>query len=626
MLVEYKNFEKLPKALEGEDLYKLINADSDQDKSDIDKCYSRIIAPTFEQHAAWKVLRDIYYRKLYDETFSISKVIDAGFFVDRLSVEMVDQLKFDSRLFTTPVHKIQANLEPKTDDLPAIVLLSTGAFSPVHYGHVSMMETAKRVLESQGRQVVGGYLSPSHDHYVSKKYDGSAALSSSHRLHLCQRVSESSNWLMADPWESEYLATDINFTDVISRLKSYAQHFVGAKREIEVFYVYGADNAGFVNVLKFMDGGVCVSRSSDFNERPQVFVDASVIRRSDLLFIRSDDPASEFSSTAVRSWKPQLMPKVASEDYFGWRKEMMSIDLEIEPPPKNYIIRDDIVWSLKQYYSDSIPEKALLAASVFKRGLKEAIETAFKETASPDKSRKVQCYLYSVDKQYEYAKEIEASRPTLNLDVCTNDNGGVNFSRRFELSDGQFRPYELIARPGFPEIGNQIANIKSGEYLFLDDDIASGATLNLLIGMLPEDIKITAIQTLFNYSRRIDVESNRYESMDVVDTRDFLVGSHSGGLVASSPNGKGYSRAPYMLPFVNPFTRASIPLSSSRKFSRKVWELNNEFFSSIDEDFKLGDSSPEFRNLMEGVGFSAETPITKICQFYAESQSNILEN
>ena len=51
------------------------------------------------------------------------------------------------------------------------MLLSTGALNPVHLGHVAMFDRARDALESQhGFEVVGGFLSPSHDTYLSGKY------------------------------------------------------------------------------------------------------------------------------------------------------------------------------------------------------------------------------------------------------------------------------------------------------------------------------------------------------------------------------------------------------------------------------------------------------------------------
>lgn len=46
----------------------------------------------------------------------------------------------------------------------------TGAYSPIHIMHIHMLEIAKQHLEGLGTyEVVAGFVSPSHDHYVSRK-------------------------------------------------------------------------------------------------------------------------------------------------------------------------------------------------------------------------------------------------------------------------------------------------------------------------------------------------------------------------------------------------------------------------------------------------------------------------
>ena len=69
-------------------------------------------------------------------------------------------------LLTTPVSKLIDFKEKKENP---VVLLSTGGFDPIHDGHIYMMEFAKEALEKKGYHVIGGYLSPSHESYVSTK-------------------------------------------------------------------------------------------------------------------------------------------------------------------------------------------------------------------------------------------------------------------------------------------------------------------------------------------------------------------------------------------------------------------------------------------------------------------------
>ena len=309
-------------------------------------------------HYAWKLLRDPHYRRLYEQTGSTSTLYEGGFFIDAVGEEQVHLLEPNPHDLTTPYGKIVKNMESYQGDEPPIVLVTTGGFSPIHYGHLSMLETAKKALEDSGRTVVGGYFSPSHDDYVSQKYGGEAKLNANHRIHLAQQAVDDSDWLMVDPWESLYVPTDINFTDVMRRLKTYLNEFIKPDTPFDVLYVSGADNAGFVQVLKYMDGGVCVSRDSSSNDIPTVFQQPDIATNPNILFVPSDDPSSEFSSSKVRTWKPLLMPKDASKSYFSWKMNQMNEDSDVRSPKRLFIIRDDGVWAMQQYFPNGAPETA----------------------------------------------------------------------------------------------------------------------------------------------------------------------------------------------------------------------------------------------------------------------------
>lgn len=114
-----------------------------------------------------KLLSDHLYGKLLQNYESMKYIESAGFFFD--STPDDETHIQDSKFFCTPVHKLQTT---KFNVEKPVILLSTGSFSPLHDGHIHMMERAKEILESKGYSVVGGYLSPSHDEYVSSKDGG----------------------------------------------------------------------------------------------------------------------------------------------------------------------------------------------------------------------------------------------------------------------------------------------------------------------------------------------------------------------------------------------------------------------------------------------------------------------
>lgn len=621
--IEYKQPELAP----GIDIRTPLGVEAGAEPHVVDAAWYALAEDQRDEQArfAWKVLRDPAYTRLFDETGSVAALYDAGFFIDNLPVDAVNCLEHTAHDWSTPYHKLAANLESLGEtEQPPVVLVTTGGFSPVHYGHLMMMETAKKALEAQGRSVVAGYFSPSHDDYVGQKYGGEAKLEANHRTHIIQTAileeegkPGHEKWLMVDPWESQYVRTDINFTDVIRHLKGYLAQFA-TDRPLDVMYVCGADNAGFANVLKYMDGGVCVSRGSNYNETPPVFTQPDIAADPRLLFVRSDDPSSDFSSASVRGWNPQYMPAEASKEFFDWRLRVMSGDGDVTLPKRNLFIRDDGGWAMHQYYPDGPTYDVIQGLERFKTGIDLAIQQAFSEVELPDVPREIAVHFLPLHEHRELADKLAAERPVLNLDACTNDGQGLNFSRLFEMGDGQLRPSRLVPRPGFPEVDEQFAAIEPGEYMFLDDDYASGATFNHVMAMLPEGVSITSLRTLLSQSMRLHKHLNEHELDDMDDLRDFIVGSRASGLVVPSPRRDSLVRAPYLLPFISGYSRSSVPLSSMRDFSQTAWRLNAELFESFDRTLTLANATPEAQVLFGQLGFDLDTPMAAVARYYEQ--------
>jgi hypothetical protein len=73
-------------------------------------------------------------------------------------------------------------------------LLMSGSFSPIHTEHVRVLEIARLHAERSGRKVIGGFLSPSSDGYVTAKL-GADALSFSQRRTLCELAVQRLDWI-----------------------------------------------------------------------------------------------------------------------------------------------------------------------------------------------------------------------------------------------------------------------------------------------------------------------------------------------------------------------------------------------------------------------------------------------
>jgi nicotinic acid mononucleotide adenylyltransferase len=152
---------------------------------------------------------------------------------------------------------------------------------------------------------------------------------------------------------------------------------------------------------------------------------------------------------------------------------------------------------------------------------------------------------------------------TISLDPMLPARHNLAISRLF--APGGYEAIGHVARPGTAPLAEQAALIPPGHYVLRDDDSITGGTVAAVRGVLPSSVTISAV----------DVALTHEDDEDVVDARDFLLGSDDGGLVLRLPGG-GVGRAPYVLPYVDPFARASI--SASRELSIAVWALNAHVF------------------------------------------------
>ncbi|MEQ2561421.1 hypothetical protein, partial [Sutterella wadsworthensis] len=172
-----------------------------------------------------KIQRDYYYNKLYNKTNDLKLCIEAGYFEDNLN-----EIPYDLNCLTTPF----SHLKNIDDSKENIVLLTTGAFSPIHLGHISMMNSAEKNLIEKGYNVLGCYFSPCNYKYLNKK--GNIRLSDNDRLNYLNKELSSTNYKL-DLWEALHLTDTVNFTAVIDRLEQYLKKHVSKK--IKVIYVYG---------------------------------------------------------------------------------------------------------------------------------------------------------------------------------------------------------------------------------------------------------------------------------------------------------------------------------------------------------------------------------------------------
>ncbi len=99
------------------------------------------------------------------------------------------------------LRKVRAQLDAGAGRAAArlAVLVLPGAFAPVHREHIAALAVARDAVEAERGHVVGGFLVPSDDGYVSgKQDDGAWPLAC--RQALCRIATAASPWVEVTPW------------------------------------------------------------------------------------------------------------------------------------------------------------------------------------------------------------------------------------------------------------------------------------------------------------------------------------------------------------------------------------------------------------------------------------------
>jgi nicotinic acid mononucleotide adenylyltransferase len=289
--------------MNGEYLWEELNLTQNFNYKDVDDVYRNINSKDERKKYVWSILRDKYYSEVYKKYKDIDLLIKAGFFQNDLNIDEVDI--YNLNLLTTPVSKIIDNIKNQKAENP-VALLTTGGFCPLHEGHIYMMNMAKQRLEENGYNVIGGYFSQSHEDYVSTKpyYNTNRY----ENFAQCQEYLKDSDWLMADPWESLYVKTSINFTEVIERLELYLRKYVD--KNIKVAYVFGGDNVEFMYCFENQGIGVCIDRYG-CNKRFENM--KSIIKTGNTFFIENNSNSSKLLSREIRKNEEKLH----NENYDG---------------------------------------------------------------------------------------------------------------------------------------------------------------------------------------------------------------------------------------------------------------------------------------------------------------------
>lgn len=276
------------------------------------------------------------------------------------------------REYSFPTEKTTALKSPAKTPL---VLVSCGSFSPITYLHLRMFEMCKDWAKNNTDfEVVAGYLSPVSDAY---KKDGLAK--SYHRVEMCRRAAQESNWIMTDDWEaiqSDYTRTALvldHFHHEINEARGGITMADGQKRRARICLMSGADLIQTMSIP-----GVWAEEDLDH-----------ILGRYGAFIIERSGTDLNKALEALQPWKSQIypIPQLIQNDVSSTKiRNFLRKDMSIRWVPLRRTSIEPLPLTLARYL---IPEAALKyidAHHLFKE--QEAEESGYKTSpsASPAKT------------------------------------------------------------------------------------------------------------------------------------------------------------------------------------------------------------------------------------------------
>ena len=132
---------------------------------------------------------------------------------------------FEQLRYLTPTKNILERIQLCPPDKAPIILITTGAYCPIHKMHIEMHEIARKYIEDTfNAKVVGSLLSATHDEYVKPKitysYPQKFWLDVNTRIKLISLALQDNIYIEQDLFES--MATRfIEFSEVVKNRSAY---------------------------------------------------------------------------------------------------------------------------------------------------------------------------------------------------------------------------------------------------------------------------------------------------------------------------------------------------------------------------------------------------------------------
>lgn len=271
---------------------------------------------TFLIRQANIVLSDTYYSRLYHktmETASHQEAVDVLLAAGCIDDKVEERVRYSTDYMSAPYELMKERYDREEAVNPSIrkaIVIATGSYDPMHEGHIESVIRARDYIESTGKgKVIAGVLSASHDHYVRRKNPGGVPAEERIRDNDAFLAASPHNkpeqWLFHDKWEALGYHVSTNFTDVIDHIADMVK--VHVHDDIDIYYVFGSDNAGFG--MAFDHGeeglakGICVGRPG-YELRPEM---RERLKNSTTLFYTRGTNA--MSSTQIRAMRKAQLEK-----------------------------------------------------------------------------------------------------------------------------------------------------------------------------------------------------------------------------------------------------------------------------------------------------------------------------
>lgn len=416
-----------------------------------------------------------------------------------------------------------------------------------------------------------------------------------------------------------YTPCAVSFTDVIIRLERYLKRHL-PEYDIQVAYVFGSDNAFFSRAFCKQGMSVCVMRPG-YEEKHLLAKQEALNMPNQHHVFFSDETDSDQISLYLSS---QLIRKgaVSTITEIGKQLEAYSASAshKITHEKAYYSVRDDLLWAVQKWQEFTTESQLPESIKCFRDGFEEALKNAFKQSSDGHYPKEVEIFFAQISEQDRILENLRKESPVINLDIVTSGEKDITLgvSRLFTLCDFQQKDLGIVKRPESPDFQSSLEKIRPGSYFLIDDDIATGSTMVTIEGLLPEDVRIISKISLANLV--ISAEKQISKEMilwDILDIRDFLIGSEASGLVVEGFHKEIY-RAPYILPYVSLSKRASIPPESQLNFTLEILQLNKIFFESFNQQVCLCHTNPSYRRLMHDSHFPDDTSMIHIIDYYLE--------